>query len=451
METNRNVKLNETGSHTIDLFGLLERILQEWKKMLIVLIAGFLFVFAYYFAKYYPNSKDERVVDESIETIRGSSEYYNAVVEYFDSTIEDRYSYLYNSAVGNMNPYGQYVSTATYVVNPLAMPESKDLLLRNESVLLGSVLDYIKYQINWDPILNELNLPEEVLVNELVAANLNGSVLSLSFSYSDGDNAKRIKDYACAEISEYYNSLVADLSLQDYSLIQTSSGDTTIVNGDNFNWLTNRLNEISSLETARANFMKSYNGNTNGPEPSFNIKSAIKKSVLGAIVCLIVFVVLVASKYVLGNQVLSSKELNDYLGVKNLATLRKDKRLALIRKGSESNNISLLTDETKLELASDTIIQMTGSGKVIAVVSDLEQEKVNDIVGKLQGKGNAKVSFVPLPNIKENLSERHSLQKSDYVLLLAQVSKTKYSSIDDLLTITSNYGKPLIGTITINS
>jgi hypothetical protein len=211
------------------------------------------------------------------------------------------------------------------------------------------------------------------------------------------------------------------------------------------------LNEISSLETARANFMKSYNGNTNGPEPSFNIKSAIKKSVLGAIVCLIVFVVLVASKYVLGNQVLSSKELNDYLGVKNLATLRKDKRLALIRKGSESNNISLLTDETKLELASDTIIQMTGSGKVIAVVSDLEQEKVNDIVGKLQGKGNAKVSFVPLPNIKENLSERHSLQKSDYVLLLAQVSKTKYSSIDDLLTITSNYGKPLIGTITINS
>lgn len=446
---------NEAAEKVVNLRSLLIRILLRWKTIVFITILCCVLLISYGFLKANSNSSSNGTTEKK--------DYYDSVLESFDKALEDRYNYMANTIVGEMNPYGQVVTQTTYFIKDpqstlLSNPNSSSQVNvedYNTKMFLNALQQYLKYGINWNDIKKEFNIDDDVLVNELILSEINYDSINIFVYYSNVDDSQKLANYINSDIEKQFENLSKKTDISGYELIQLNYGTTNVIFGNNFNWLTNRINEINNIQTAKDNFIKT--SASKGISSSNNIsgisfKSLIKHGVFGAAIGFIISVACIGFYLVTRDKILSGKELNDYLGTINLLTLNKDnngKRLDLISKrvlSVEPENKNTLTDAQRIKLSNDYINQIIDKKTKIGIISDISSMELDRVLSLLREDGNCP-NYTPIYDVINNLEDRKKLKEVDSVVLLVKDEVTKYNNVNEIVSILEGYNKKIIGTI----
>ena len=443
---------NNTAEKMVNLRSLVIRVLLRWK---IIFLTAFLCSALLISYRALKNVQNNQAIERN--------DYYDSVIAFFDKALDDRYNYMASTVVGNMNPYGQIITQTTYFIK-----DPQSILLVNSDtssqvniedyntkMFLNALQQHIYYGIDWNGIKKDLGIDADVLLNELVTCEIDYNSINIFVCYSNNDDCQKIASYINKSIEKQFENLVQKTDLNGYNLIQVNSGTTNVIFGDNFNWLTNRMNEIKSIQTERDNFTKANISKGISPSSSItssDVKGLIKYGAIGVILGLMVSFVCIGFHLLVKDTVLSGRELNDYLGTNSILTLNKDnngKQLDLISKrilSIEPENKNTLSNAQKIKLSNDYVNQIVDRKRKIGVLSDIPSAELDKIISLLHEDSNCP-NYIPIYDVMNNLEDRKKLKKVDSVVLLVKDELTKYNNINEIVSILEGYNKKIIGTI----
>lgn len=448
---------------------LLIRTLLRWKSIcLCTLIACIL-------AGGYAYRKEVKAVNASSKGQTSEVDHdYQTYVKAFDEAIAARYAYLENTVVKDMNPYAQPVAattlfvrdnneeiiidpdvTNTIVTGNTTVVENKAANLKT-STLLSGLYYYVLNGIPWTEIQTEFNLPEGVLVDELVQATLENDLLVIKTYQSTTEDADRLLEYVMDHVTVKFDELVSLTGYDNTELVVLDRNTDTKIFSNNFSWLTNRVNEINALVDAKAKFINTYSTQvssiSNSSKTSVSKKYILKTMVKGGILGFGLSVFLVMMYLIFSAKVLSSGELLGNYNMQILGVLpsryRKKEVKGISRRiiRMDKNEKSDLPEIVRLELADSLIEKLHGNTDDLVVISDLDKERMQKIVGELnESAGEEK--YKALSGIRDNIQDRKALAKAGGVILAVGIEESSYPAIDDLLELVESYQIPFIGTI----
>lgn len=457
---NENVEIKSEKGRQINIKSLFVRGMLRWKKILLITIACCLLgmIYSYKEEKEELANQSEQYNEASATNQNQNTDFYSNIIGTFDEAINERYQYLNDTVVKNLNPYSQpqvislvYIKGSNQTITPVETEEETSFVQSGSSVTFAQALNnFIWYGLTWDDLKDEFLIDDDVLLNELVQVEVNNDLVTIKTSYTDLDGANKIMDYVLEQVKIKFDDMVA-LTNEDLEMYILARGEGNRIFSNNFEWLSKRANEINALITAKNTFINNYSAQSS--KVDINVKKSIsKKAILksgiqyGAIGFL-AGILSVLMYLILSGTVLSSKELNGTYETKEICVLEKpQKGIQKAILSIEDENRSNLSNQVRYELSASLIEQLIKKGSLIAVIGDIGPDKINTIVENLK-KSIHENSIIGLPNIIGDVENRLKLEKADYVLLATCIEKSKYSKIDDIVRLTTYYKKPLIGTI----
>ncbi len=456
-------------SRVIHPKSLLIRTFLRWKSILLCTIAACIAAGAYAYRK-----EAKQISTSPSEQSTSTNNDYNKFIKAFDDAIADRYEYLNNTVVKDMNPYEQPVASAILFVkdnndevfiqseienidasgNPTAI--ENEVTNMKSDTLLSSIYNYVLNGMTWDGIREELGITSNVLVDELVQANIENGLLVIKSYHSSLEGAEKLLAYVLDQINTKYEDLVEMTGYENMELIVLDQSADIKIYSNNFAWLTNRVNEINALVDAKAKFINTYSTQVaainNSAKTTINKKYVLKTAIKGGIAGFGLSVFAIVIYLVFSWKVLSSKELAgnyDTVILSVLSPKYKKKEVnglnrIIINFGDDK--ISGLTDSVRLELANSMIEKIHESDEKIAVISDLETEKMTEITNSLNNAAGWS-KYYALTKVMDQLDDRKKFSMAKGVILLAGVEESSYPAIDGLLELVDNYKVSFIGTI----
>ena len=441
---------------------LIIRTMLRWKYILLCTLIACMLAGLYAYKK---DQKSEAVISSSA-TINSD---YKTLINMFDDALADRYKYLENTMVKDMNPYSQPLATALLYVKDNSENGSFEykleqntvgnynLVAKNErgAVLTSALSNYILYGMNWDRIKESYNIDDEVLVDELVQTSIEGNILIVKAFNSTADGATELLNYVLENVETKFEELIDNLQYKDMELVLIDQNTGTKIFSNNFAWLTNRVTEISNIVDAKNKFINAYNSSMASMSEISNssrgkkyiFKTAIKGGILGFLISLFIIMAYI----VFSSKVLSARELIGNYDLNLLAVLpsryKKKQMSGINNKISrfEKDNRSSMSENVHLELANLLIEKMDKTDE-IAVISDAETSMVKNIVDELNILAE-NIHYDALLHVLDKTEERKKLAELNYAILIAGVEDSKYTEIDDLLILMDYYGIEVLGAI----
>lgn len=468
METGYEVN----NSRQIDVKALIVAIALRWKKIILVgiifcLLAGF---------QSFNSQRKEVAQTKQLDTERKMSTDidYDGQQDDLQNAIEDRYEYLNNSVASELNPYSNSVAVLTLYIkssngetedNASSTVTTSDSDSSNSSAAVSSdngvntiltTLDnYAKYGMNWKSLKKDLKIKEDVYLNELVDVETSGSTLTITGFYNNKKGAKKIVNTVNKQLKSKFNETIDTAGLTGYSLIQLDMSSTDIVNTDLSGWLHNRVTENNDYITDLAN-MDTYTdqvdkSSTNPGKTSISKKQILKRAIFGGIAgcCLVILFVLL--KLLIGEKVLSSKELNYRYNTLNLLTIERKYNNSKITGFNkmickwDAEEYSDLHTNDRIALALENLSQVSDGYQTIGLIGDVTGVELMDLAEKLSASD---LIFISMPDVLNNINERKQFKDVDAVIVVAEVEKSKYSKLNELFDLCLNCKKDVIGTIT---
>lgn len=465
MSTNETKPITENRSRILSIPAILTRTLLRWK---LILLCGILFAAAGAGLSYRKQAgaavPEEEEETEQITTELTSDEYYDKMIKAFDKAIIDRYEYMATTLVDAMDPYSNATGEAVlFVESPYTMNIAEGVSEIatgdvNGNMLSTTVSRFIRYGIDWSSIKDEIGIEDDVLLNELVGVDNSSNIITVTIQSPNQEMADKMLDVVIEQATEKFSDLVKIAGLENYTIMVMDRNVTNRIYSSNFNWLTTRLNEIQSFTNAKNNFETEYNKSgllsAAEDEPLISKSSLVKKGILFALIGLMFSVCAILLYLYASAKVLSAAELNDTYGLRSLSVMVPSIKgrhasgidAAILRILPE--NRSTLPDDARYELAGSYVDELVEAGSRIGIVSDLSAEKTEEIADHMN-KASEQAEYIALSGIRDSIEDRKKLSKVDYVILAAGTETSSYAAVNDLLTLTTNYKKPLAGTIVL--
>lgn len=450
----------------IDLKSLIIHSLYYWKIILLITILfGLLFGFRSFNKQNVKPNDDNKTNDsyyaserEAIDSKKDEDMFLNSL-ESYNQAISDRYQYLNETLVKDMNPYSQPCGTLTYFIES---PYSKSIangeysnavsIDINTKTLLNELSNYVSYGIDWSEVKNHFNISDDIYLNELIKTAVDGNYLLVKTYYPNNEGVTYINEFIDKNTTDYYKKLQENTNLHQYTLIKLSENNTNVMNSDNFRWMINRTNEINDLVNSRESFISGRNtslttisGNSSN---KISIKSIIKSAIKGMILGFAFSFGPIVAMLLLSNKVLSSNEVSATYNLKNITNFD---NYNLLNTNTIKNILIGKKDkiedyENKLLLAKSLLSRIHNNGGKIAVVTDCMSSESEKIANLLSDKKN---KYVFVEDIVNNLKDRDVLKNIDKAIIVAATNKSKYSKLDSIISLLDDYEIEVLGTIVI--
>ena len=472
--TKNDMELEYSNSRQLNVVSLLVRTLLRWKQLLIITIVCGLLGCVYGYIKENNTVKEATSKETAAETATESNapDFYESMLASYDQLIAQRYNYLGKTKLKDMDPYQQPQATAVLYVkdndsgaailtertdtteaskNNTADNDNQMITVSEKSeAVLTALKSFTDNGIDYSGLSKSFEL-EESYISELVFSDVKNGVLVIRAIQDDENKADELLDHVLKAVNGKYQELVAEAGFADMELVILDRSTAVRTLKEQTAWMTTFTNELDGLIRARATFVSDYSSQKSVAEAtvksSISKKAVVKKGIQFALLGAFLGLVAILLELILGGKVLSAKELNESFETRNICVLNpKAKGIQKKILSIESENRSTLSDEVRLELAASLIAQLAGNGKTVAVIGDAPDEQIKSVAESL----NANLTdneCLGLSSVNESVEERKKLANADYVILAAKPEKSRYSALEDLLVLSADYKKPVLGTI----
>ena len=472
-----NVESEETEINLVSLFASL---LRSWKTLL---IWGIIFCLLGAAFQAYRTQKDDEAYEKSYaEYIRQLSNYNEAVNAYerereaVQTDIEDIYSYIEQSVLLKINPYKEAYATADLLFDEdddaYSLILGDKLSVKNEKSdrLVGIYTSFLDNGISYQEIAEDYGT-EDRFIRELVGyvqVPENGN-LRIFVRHTNQENAGVILDYVLDKIAEQKESAAGEMPEHNYTVINKAVRervDTQLITQvEELRAGTSVVRNVNSLYSKQLALVDDFNTRIETIDTKLEElveprsveedteRGILKFALLGLVGGIILGAILRLLRLMLGGKLLDRQPLMLRFGLRLLAAFPHGGRSVFNRIADR-----LLVAETGLSqeevhtVAINSIHRLTENKKsniLIAAGREMKEDACRALRDGLAEKDPTD-TYQLVPAFGNNLHTQQALEACDYVVMLAQIGKTRQGSIGHIMNITEQYGKPVMGVILYN-
>lgn len=467
---------------SIGLKSMCLRILLRWKIIIAVVLVGGVLAMGQNYLEQREQVKVAAHTDRHKDNTGGSySNFYSKQKDNIKSALMDRYTYLNETLVQDINPYDASSAEITFYIggaknessssgsvvseeksddNSEVKEDAEVVVVSNDAgvnTYLTGLKNFLNYGIDWSSLKKEFHVEKDIYLNELVENKISGNTMTVTTYYKNVKGAEKIRDCIKQQITEKFNVIRKETGLKRYSLIVLDEQSDRVIKADNFTWLKDRLLEIKDLVDVSEN-MGSYSDQASLVADSVGIHNVsksvvVKSSVKGGAVGLVIILLVLFCYLLLSGKVLSAKDFNGYYETENLYILPRRYRGKYLRGINRavaklvSEDKSTLPENERIKLVAEMISDLS-EAKQVSVISDIKSENLLKVTEKLN-EFATDISFYELFDVQNSLIERKKLAESDAVIIVAEIEKSRYSAMNQVFDLVNLYKIPVLGTITI--
>ena len=475
----QKIYMAEDEEREISLSSVFASLLRSWH---VILLWGIVFCLLGAGYQMHRSQRDEEGYEKAVEEYERQFANYESAVESYEkerdaiqADIDDIYGYIDQSILLKINPYKEAFATADLMFDvkneSYSVVLSKELSVRNDEAdpVLGAYTSFLDNAISYTEIAEKYGT-EDRYIRELVqykATPENGN-LNISVKHTDQEAARDILDYVLDKIDEQKSTFEDNLPKHSFTIINKAvreNVDITLVTAvDELRAGTTIAYNVNSLYSKQLNKVDEYKeriatidetmANLSAPkEIEVSTRNGIiKYGLIGLIGGLILGIIILWIHNVSGGKLLDRQPIVTHFGLPLLAAFPHGKgpfnRKADRILGAESG----LSQDEVHTVAVNSIHRMAekeNNNILLAVGTEIKEKKYRALQEGLAAKDPAN-TYVVVPSFGNNLHTQQALDACDYVVLLAEIAKTKEDSIANMMNIAAQYDKLVMGVILYN-
>ncbi len=448
----------------INIISLLGKSLVHWKSILLFSLAFGVLLTGY---KYLQLTKQNKASQEAAEQTAPANEkdvskVYETVRDRIDNEINEKMEYINRSRFSEMTRTNAFVSYVTFTVDS---SESNNSFVIEEDEANGEVtvspsngvLAVIENKINsldYSSLSESLGIEDSKYLRELVTVYVEDGAVYARVFFTDADSATAISEFISSEVTDYYLSVVEGgdrLSSYVNPGVPTTGVSTT--------WLTDRVNDINNLVTARQKLSDSRATIINSSESAVSeVKhvTVTKKMILKYLLAytggsLIGLLLLLMIRLTLSEKVYFYNDVENIYGFRMLSAFPVNSEGNKELKGLSrffaniGNPSSKLTTDECYRLAGVEIEELTKGLPSCVLTGDLPAETLEKIQKSLSLNKNSVIAENPV----YSLEGKRRITDSDGVVLITKSGESSLRGIDEIVKVIDAREKKVIGYITV--
>lgn len=402
--------------------------------------------------------------------------------------IEEKQAYQSNSILMGINPYAkpvvtlQYYVDTNYIVNytqdmeqdyAIELVSAYTSYVENKG-LLNNVSDTLQWKME-DIYLGELiSAGGRISIDGDVSDTMNGSGNTFVV-YLTGENEKQLEELAGAvkkAIEDYKPILEEKIGTHELVLVSGLAStvvDSTLVNmqtvlSDSITTLQTRLDTmIATFSTDQKQIFEGESDAEGAVETNEKVvvgaSVSVKYIVLGAFAGAFLACVWIALRYILGNKLKNTAEMEELYGLRIFGELeqkegKKKRFLAVIDRGIDKlckKEVWTLEEQKKLILTNLTVsCKKEGITKLFVTTSlhltEMEKQLLESVTKELKNVG---IEVVFGENILRNAKSFEQMSEVGTVILVEKVGHTSYSNLEKELTLCTQQKAVVFGVISV--
>ena len=454
----------------ITVKSLLIRTLAKWR---LILLCGILLATIAGSYSYYKQRKAvlqwKEPTEESTESAGTSIPDYTNVRERTLRAIYDKSNYFNNSLYLRLDPSDFWLATTdVYVITDELEERNTDsqsgiiqdssIALRNANRILDNYWQYVNHGIDYGVLAEQFN-SSSPYIREMVSVGAQDREvvrLVLSTFYNNREGAEKILDFVIEKMQAHQEEVAETFG--NHELVFFNKGCRKAVDTSGLsNAVSTKASEFNAL-------MKQYNDlktNENNldlskvkitAKPTISRTKALKLGIAGFIAGIFLSAAIYILFLSMGAKVLSARDFNTVYGLRKIAVIPKvkQKKLGFIDRKIFATELRYQqnSDPDKgFEIADRNIKSILNGEKTVAVVSDLENERIEEIIGRLH-EINQEIDYQIVGDLSDPYGEK-TFETCDNILAIAEVMKSRYDVFDDLMQELAHSNKNILGSIVV--
>lgn len=472
MDSMNTMNTQNAYEQEIDLKDLLFAILRKWKPIIASMVIFAVLIGGAKGVLTYRNYSDPEAVKNRTETYETEQQQYEdsknileREIKNITDDIANRQDYMENSLLMNMSPYDVGEARADlfiktdYEIMPGMTYQNIDYtntILQSYQSLITSTafLEHIARSTGMkDWYLQELITVERGNTT-ITGTNISEltNLLTIRVKHSSVTEAEDLLDDILKQVGALSRQINGSIGEHTVDVISRSSGSIVdLALATKQKEERERLDSLESALVEKETALKELKEpEMNSPTKMVAVKSAIKYSVLGAVLGAFMIIFIVCVFFVMSDKLYSSKELRNRFRVKVLGELSQGKKAgkidALIDRleGKAASN----TADVEYEVIAANIKNYTDGIKTLLVSGTAAPDFIVQVVKQLAGHLPG-MQIVAGGNILQDAETIRKLSQCDGVVLVEQCGLSTYQAIGWELEKICDLKKEIIGTIIV--
>lgn len=452
----------------IDLKDLMFAVLRKWRLIIVIAVV---------FALLLGGIKTLKGVNQlsDVEFVKKNQETYSATLEQYETTkkrlekeitnlqdnIQSQQDYKEESILMNINPYDEYVESATFYISTdyTIMP---GMVFQNPNTATSILKAYLSIAQNgemYNYVLGKMNNEMGLrYLKELVTIepDYDNNMLDITVV---GDTEKRASDvmgYIKDSIQSSHGKITEAIGAHDVKIVDESqfvSVDLELdqkqtefsANMDQLDTsLRDKTTELMELEEPKNNLLSKRSV----------LKSAIKYAVLGGVLGAFMVVFFICVAFLMSDKLVSEKELKRRYGVMVLGVFRRQNKRKFLPgidrwlDKLEGTAAREQEDSQAFEVAAANALNYMEGVKEVLLVGTVDAAAMDMIQNGLSGHLSGTVLTVG-GNLGKDAQAIKKAASCDAVIVVEQRNKSLFGGIEQELDVVRSLGKKVIGCIVL--
>ena len=450
----------------INIISLLGKSLVYWKQILLASLAFGVLLTGYKYMQLTKQNKKTASDTPAEQTASAEqkdvSKVYDTVRDCIDTEINEKMEYINRSVFSTMTRTNAFVSYVSFTVDS---PGNNDSIvieqdISNREISLSpsnGVLAVLENKINaldYSSLSERLGIEDSKYIRELVTVYVEAGAVYARIFFTDPDGATAIADFISEEVTDYYRS-----SVNDSAEIMAYVNPGVPTAGVSATWLTDRVNDINNLVTARQKLSDSRATIINSSESAVSEVKQVtvtKKMILKYLLAytggsLLGLLLLMMIRITLSDKVNFYNDLENIYGFRMLSAFPVSKEGNKELRGLSRYFANIGNPAAKLKvndcyhLAGAEIEELTKDTSSCVLTGDLPFETLEDMQKSLcLGE-----KYVIAENPVYSLEGKKKITDYDGVVIITKSGESSLRGIDQIVKVIEAREKKVIGYITV--
>lgn len=464
----------------ISLVSLFSALLRSWRSLLIWGVVFCLLGAAY---QAYRSRGSAEAMEKAVTEYNRQLANYEQEVNVYErerasilADIEGVYDYVENSVLLKIDPYEEAYASADLLfesdedIYSVVLSDKLSLKNGNASRILGMYTSFLDNTISYEELAGKYGT-DEALIRELVGYNAipENNSLRIFVRHTDQADAEAIMDYVLEKIAEQKESYEGEVPEHNYTVINKGVRKrvdySMMASVEELKSGTNVAKRVNSLYSTQLAKIEEFNTRIKEIDDKLksivrpmsveagNQRGILKFALIGFLGGLVLGVIFRILRLFMSGKLLDRQPLMLRFGLRLLAAFPHGKsdifnrladRMLVAEKG--------LTQDEVQTVAVNSIRRVVKDQKhsiLIAAGREMKENWCRALQEGLSQKdpGN---TYVLVPAFGNNLHTQQALESCDYVVMTAEIANTRQETIANMLSITEQYGKQILGVILYN-
>lgn len=370
-----------------------------------------------------------------------------------ERSIESQQSYLTESVLMQLNPYGFYEATLTIYVDTgyQILPGMNYQTPDKTSTILNSYQTALIDSQTLQQLAQAVDIQPQY-VSELISVTVPSSshTLVVTVKYASADGAQTLISLICEQAEAVHQQVSQAIASHDMNMV-TQNVHATVDSSLAATQKT-ELDRLTTLQTALKNVQDKQAALTPPVAPTITTSGVVKDTlvyfVVGAVVGAFLAILVILAAHIASGKIYASRNLLDRLSIKVLGCISSaspKKSVDRWLRKLEGRNVADVSQQA--ELLAVNVKNRCGQGDRLLVVSDADAAASAPVVQALR---NAGLQLDDRGSLLQDKAALEALAGCNSVLLILQCHKSLYTNAEQEMCIVRDCGKQLLGCILID-